>query len=278
VINEVDAALKSLLLTAAGAPEDLRVVFEAPTVEWVAALDGTPTIDLCLYDLREDLKQREVSQTARRNERNRIIGWRPPPRVYRLSYIVSAWSADAAESRELLDWVRRCFAGMDTLPKKVLTGTLAAGRAPVPVSVSDSTTQFVPESLRALIDLPTLEIAVACQVVFPATRDARLPLAEVLSSEALAPKVIEEARPREAGVHPVGKSWSVGVVRAGRTEAAVADARSALTDLVRRLGVDPQGVEVAVTPVMTDDGPGIRLTASGPIEDGPTGAGIVRRP
>ncbi len=76
---------------------------------------------------------------------------------------------------------------------------------------------------------------------------------------------------------PVGKSWSVGVVRSGRGEAAVADARSALTDLIRRLGVDPDGLEVAVTPVMTDDGPGVRLTAGGTIEDGPTGAGIARR-
>jgi Pvc16 N-terminal domain len=276
VIHEVDAALKSLLLTAAGAPEDLSVVFEGPNVEWVAALDGTPTISLCLYDMREEIKQRQVGQTAMRYERNRIIGWRPPPRVYRFSYIASAWSADATESRELLDWVRRCFAGMDTLPKKVLTGTLAAGRAPVPVSVSDSTTQFVPESLRALIDLPTLEIAVACQVVFPAAPAAGLVLEE-LSTEAEMPRVVEEARRREAGVLPVGKSWSVGVVRAGRTEAAVADARSALADLVRRLGVDPDGVEVAVTPVMTDDGPGIRLTASGTIEDGPTGAGVPRR-
>jgi hypothetical protein len=155
VIHEADAALKSLLLTAGGAPENLRVVFEGPNVEWVAALDGSPTISLCLYDIREEIKPRQVGQTAMRNEQNRIVGWRPPPRVYRLFYIVSAWSADAAESRELLDWVRRCFAGMDTLPKKVPTGTLAAARTPVPVSVSESTTQFVPESLRALIDLPT---------------------------------------------------------------------------------------------------------------------------
>lgn len=183
MIHEVDKALKTVVMSAAGAPEGLQVVFEPPTRQWSEKLDGTPTVDLCLYDIREDMKQRKVGQTPMRNDRNRIIGWRPPPRIYRLSYIGTAWAGNIEGDHELLGWLLQVFAGMKQLPPSTLTGSLAVwGLAALEVCQPTAEQRPTPQSLTALSGevRPTLDIVVSAPVVFPAAEAAGLVLEELV--------------------------------------------------------------------------------------------------
>ena len=56
VISDVDDALKKLISRDAVDHGDVEVVFDAPTKDWAARRSG-PTIDVYLYDIREDLRR-----------------------------------------------------------------------------------------------------------------------------------------------------------------------------------------------------------------------------
>ncbi|MGI9063197.1 MAG: Pvc16 family protein, partial [Pseudonocardiaceae bacterium] len=58
MIHEVDEALRRLVRGEALAGSDVDVVFDAPTKDW-AARRNAPTVNLYLYDIREDLRRRE---------------------------------------------------------------------------------------------------------------------------------------------------------------------------------------------------------------------------
>ena len=54
----MDAALLALIEREATGTKDVEVVFDAPTKDW-AGRRNAPTIDVYLYDIREDLRRRE---------------------------------------------------------------------------------------------------------------------------------------------------------------------------------------------------------------------------
>ena len=58
MIHEVDSALRALIEREAVGTRDVEVVFDAPTRDW-AGRRNAPTIDVYLYDIREDLRRRE---------------------------------------------------------------------------------------------------------------------------------------------------------------------------------------------------------------------------
>ena len=57
MIADVDDALRTLIRRDALNGADVEVVFDAPTKEW-SARRNAPTVDVYLYDIREDLKWR----------------------------------------------------------------------------------------------------------------------------------------------------------------------------------------------------------------------------
>ena len=58
MIHEVDEALRRLVLRDAVDGTGVELSFEAPTKEW-AARRNAPTVDVYLYDLREDVERRD---------------------------------------------------------------------------------------------------------------------------------------------------------------------------------------------------------------------------
>ena len=57
VIHDVDQLLEKLVRRDALNGSSVDLVFDAPTKDWVARRSG-PTVDLYLYDIREDLQRR----------------------------------------------------------------------------------------------------------------------------------------------------------------------------------------------------------------------------
>jgi len=134
VIPEVDFALRSLIEREAANGTEVEVVFDAPTKDW-AGRRNVPTIDVYLYDIREDLRRRERG-LVNEYDGERIRSRRLPPRHFKLSYLVTAWTQRPEDEHRLLSALLSCFLRHDAMPEDLLTGPLADLGLPVPITVS----------------------------------------------------------------------------------------------------------------------------------------------
>jgi hypothetical protein len=135
MIAEVDQALGELVREVPGVPRDVDVVFDAPTKDW-AARRNAPTVNLYLYDIREDLRRRERGFVETRDDRGIVVSRAPGPRFFKLSYLVTAWTQRPEDEHRLLDGLLRSLLPYDALPGKLMTGTLAEVGRPVSVTVA----------------------------------------------------------------------------------------------------------------------------------------------
>ena len=135
MIDEVDEAVRTLIRQEALNGTQVEVVFDAPTKEW-SSRRNSPTLDVYLYDIREDLRRRETGVIDVHNDVGRITGRRHPPRHFKLSYLVTAWTQRPEDEHRLLSAVLACFVRHDKLPADVLQGSLADQALPVRVTVA----------------------------------------------------------------------------------------------------------------------------------------------
>lgn len=133
MIDDVDTALRALLSPRAQ-ENGAAVSFDAPTREWAARLSG-PTLDLYLFDIREDLDQRSVAWDAVK-EGDVTVARRVPPRFYRLSYLVTAWTTRPEDEHRMLADALAALVVVDALPREVLSGWLAEQPSAVRVDVA----------------------------------------------------------------------------------------------------------------------------------------------
>jgi hypothetical protein len=135
VIHEVDSALRTLIEREAAGTRDVEIVFDAPTREW-AGRRNSPTIDVYLYDIREDLRRRERGMHNVYDDSNVVVSRRLPPRHFKLSYLVTAWTQRPEDEHRLLSSLLLCFLKYDALPADVLTGPLTDLGLPIPITIA----------------------------------------------------------------------------------------------------------------------------------------------
>jgi hypothetical protein len=135
VIHEVDSALAALIAREADGTRGVEVVFDAPTKEW-AGRRNAPTIDVYLYDIREDLRRRERGLLNEYGEDNQVRARHLPPRHFKLSYLVTAWTQRPEDEHRLLSELLACFLRHEAIPADLLTGSLAELGLAVPVTVA----------------------------------------------------------------------------------------------------------------------------------------------
>ena len=221
MISEVDDALRSLVLAEA-ISADVDVVFDAPTKDW-AARRNAPTVNLYLYDIREDLRRRERGWTDIRGEGGVVVSRRPVPRHFKLSYLVTAWTQRPEDEHRLLSGLLRCFLRHDAMPKDLVIGPLAETGMDVPITVA-----LPPPEDRAFADVwsalggelkPSLDVVVIAPidtgVVFPAgppvREGTRIDLSDVNSGAA------DEDHYRHSPHGARARPTARGGGRAGRT-------------------------------------------------------------
>lgn len=146
MIHEIDEALRGLLLAPLSG-SGAELVLDAPTREWAARRTG-PAVNAYLYDIREELSRRERGLVALRDDRGVVVKHRQPYRWFRLSYLVTAWTATPQDEHRLLSAVLACLLRNDFLPPEALGGVLAELGVPVPVSAAAP-----PAESRSLADI-----------------------------------------------------------------------------------------------------------------------------
>lgn len=191
MIHEVDEALRTLVRREVVNGSGVEVVFDAPTREW-SARRNTPTVDVYLYDIREDLRRRERGLINEYNEDGRITERRLPPRYFKFSYLITAWTQRPEDEHRLLSSVLQCFLRHEKLPDETLSGSLRELGLEVPVTIA-----LPPPQDRSFADVwtalggelkPSLDIVVSAPTdtgrVFPAAAPALEPPIVKLSNDA----------------------------------------------------------------------------------------------
>ncbi|MFF3743840.1 DUF4255 domain-containing protein [Streptomyces kronopolitis] len=170
MMHEVDEALRRVLRRGALPDGAGDVAFEAPSRDW-AARRNTPTLNAYLYDIREDVARRERGAIAERDARGVVVRRRQPPRWFRLSYLVTAWTSRPEDEHRLLSAALGCLLGQETLPPEALTEALRALEATIPLTVA-----VPPPESRSIADIwsalggelkPSLDVVIT--VPFPVT-------------------------------------------------------------------------------------------------------------
>ncbi|MFE6775591.1 DUF4255 domain-containing protein [Streptomyces sp. NPDC057702] len=135
MIHEVDEVLRALFRTDVLAGAQIAVVFDAPTREWAAKVNA-PTVNLYLYDIREDMRLRERGLHNEYDARGVVVARRRPPRFFKLSYLITAWTKRPEDEHRLLSSLLTCLLRHESLPAERLTGTLAEIGVAVPMTVA----------------------------------------------------------------------------------------------------------------------------------------------
>jgi hypothetical protein len=135
MIDEIDAALRSLLKDEALGGADVEVVFDAPTKDW-AARRNAPMVNAFLYDIREDMRKRTRGMVNEYDDHGVVVGRRLPPRFYNLSYLVTAWTQRPEDEHRLLAQMLMCFSNYDAVPPDRLDGQIGRLGLPVELRIS----------------------------------------------------------------------------------------------------------------------------------------------
>jgi hypothetical protein len=192
VIHEVDEALRRLVRDEALGGTDVEVAFDAPTRDW-AARRNAPTVNVYLYDIREDLRRRQRGLINEYDDVGLVVARHLPPRHMKLSYLMTAWTQRPEDEHRLLSALLVGFLRHEALPPELLAGSLAALGLPVPMTVA-----LPPPEDRAFADVwsalggelkPSLDVVVSAPLetgrVFPAGPPASAGLALDMGGDAV---------------------------------------------------------------------------------------------
>src|SRR5689334_2531694 len=101
MIHEVDEAIRRLLADGDVPGEQGELAFDAPTTDWTSRRNA-PTVNVFLYDIREDLSRRKSGELEVHGDDGVLVGWRGAARWFELSYLVTAWTNRAQDEHRLL--------------------------------------------------------------------------------------------------------------------------------------------------------------------------------
>jgi hypothetical protein len=117
MIHEVDEALRRLIREESLNGSPVEVSLDAPNKDW-AARRNAPTVNLYLYDIREDLRRRQRGVVEEHDDRGQVTGRRPPPRFMKLSYLVTAWTQRPEDEHRLLSTLLGGLLRWDAVPAR----------------------------------------------------------------------------------------------------------------------------------------------------------------
>jgi hypothetical protein len=181
MIHDVDESLRALVRRDALNGSGVEVAFDAPTKDWVARRNA-PVVNLYLYDIREDLSRRDTSWVDVKGEDGRVKERRLPPRRYRLSYLVTAWTQRPEDEHRLLSALLSGFLRHEYFPPELLQGALEGEEVPVLITVA-----LPPEDERKIADTwsalggelkPSLDVVVTAPMNIARSIEAGPPVLE----------------------------------------------------------------------------------------------------
>jgi hypothetical protein len=195
VLHEIDNALRALLDREIVGDADVEVEFDAPTKDW-ATRRNRPTIDIYLYDIRQEVSRTQFGQVSVRDDEGNVSQRRPLPKFFRLAYLVTAWTQRPEDEHRLLSALLATFLRHETVPAELLNGSLSDLGISIPMAVALPTPQD-----RSLSDVwtalggelkPSLDLSIIAPLLPERFEEAGPPVTEE--------PVLEMQRARDAEV------------------------------------------------------------------------------
>ncbi len=144
MISDIDEVLKKMLTDEIEIKgNEIDISFDQPKREWSSRL-GKPTLNVFLFDLRENLRLRGAEQyvTIRRPDGTAEVR-RNLVRMD-LRYLVTAWLKDAEDEHLLLSSALIALLRNPFIPKKYLSENLQGQPSPIPLEVATFPTEKGP--------------------------------------------------------------------------------------------------------------------------------------
>ncbi|MCT2593909.1 DUF4255 domain-containing protein [Streptomyces sp. N2-109] len=181
MIHEVDESLRVLFRDDALEGSQIAVAFDAPSRDWAGKVNA-PTVNVYLYDIREDMLRRERGLHNEYDAQGIVIARHRPPRYFKLSYLITAWTKRPEDEHRLLSSLLTCLMRHEALPPQQLSGSLAEIGAGVLLTVG-----LPPPQDRSFADVwsalggelkPSLDLVVSVPVTSSPTYEAGPPTGE----------------------------------------------------------------------------------------------------
>ncbi len=135
MIHDLDETLKEILVKRGKLNSgDIDIAFDQPTGEWAAGL-SRPTINVYLYDIRENMELRNPSMRSvhRGNGKARVVF---APRRIDISYLITVWARNPEDEHQLLWRVLRTLSGITNIRPDEGAGMVRDQPLDMPVKVA----------------------------------------------------------------------------------------------------------------------------------------------
>lgn len=130
MISDLDETIKQLLIEKGSLdPATVDIDFQTPDREWSASI-SKPTINVYLYDIRENHQLRGTEFTVTRDGNGNATRKKNPNRVD-LSYLITVWTSDIVDEHHLLWHVLLTLFRYPELPEEVLSEQIVAQGYPI---------------------------------------------------------------------------------------------------------------------------------------------------
>ncbi len=234
VLTDLQGALKRVIYERGLIdPADVAIAYEAPIKSWVAARTG-PTIDLFLYDVRENTDLRKGGlETTKVNGRGQV---RMPPRRFDLCYLVSVLSTEVHDEHLVLWRLLLTLLKNPILPIELLSESLRKADVPITIKLEPPDGAPKPLEVWSAFELPPRP-SLCMVVTVPADLEIAFDAPLVLTRTARYRHVHDQLAGVEQRHHIGGVVRGRGgapvagatVARAGSTDLAITNAEGAFT-------------------------------------------------
>jgi hypothetical protein len=182
MIQDVDETLRALIKREALNGSPVEIAFDAPTRDW-SARRNAPTINLYLYDIREDMARRDAAMAPVYSSEGFVAGHAPRPRRYKLSYLLTAWTQRPEDEHRLLSACLSSLIRHEALGPSEMEGALADQPLPSYITVAlplgpDRSIADVWSALGGELK-PSLDVVVTAPFVVSREVEAGAPVREM---------------------------------------------------------------------------------------------------
>jgi hypothetical protein len=130
MITDLDETIKKLLTDIGKINHgEIEISFDPPDREWSASLGNKPTVNLYLYDIRENHELRGMEWSIEKN--NNTATKKKNAKRINLSYLVTVWTKNVDDQHSLLWRVLHTLIRYPTIPPELLMGALKEQEYPI---------------------------------------------------------------------------------------------------------------------------------------------------
>jgi hypothetical protein len=240
MIDELDEVLRKFLIREIPIKNtDVDIKFDIPKREWSARLNR-PTLNLFLYDIRENAKLRQAQPMWELERKNDQAVQRRKPVRLDLHYMITAWASEPEDEHRLLSRTLMAFFRHAHLPEDLLPESFQGQPVPIPVMAAQQEELQNPADVWSALD-NELRPAIVCVLTLALNPYHPLTTSLVRTRELrIGPSPVPLWQQLERGTAP-DLFWTIGGTLRGDKPLDVASVRLTLVEQGQAVTVQEGG-------------------------------------